>query len=379
MSGRPDVFLSAAEASGDMHAAGLVRALHRCRPDLSFEAVGGDRLRQAGALLRQDTVAKARFGLTSFLRAKEVWSMLRLLDRLWRQSPPRLVVACDSWTMNKHVLALAKKHGSQTMYYVSPQVWASRPGRVTRLAELAQKVACILPFEEAWLRERGVDATYVGHPLFDDMPPVRPRETASFPETSLRLGLNFGSRINTVRANLPGLVAAASDLRERFQGTTVVTPTVAATDELVRSLVPNWVDVACDGFDEVISTCDLVLTTSGTATLHTAAHDVPMVVVYRGSRLLWETVGKRIVQARTFALVNLLHPEFASGTRVVDEHIPWSGDPRPVVESAMQLLSGAESLEKARSLLRQVVDPLRAGHAGDAAAQMAIGLLEGRS
>ncbi|MEM1011974.1 MAG: hypothetical protein AAGI46_07110 [Planctomycetota bacterium] len=375
MPSKPDVFLSCAEASGDMHAAGLAKALIAKRHDLTIEAVGGPRLEAAGVPLVHDTVTRARFGVTSFLRAGEVWSMLRTLRRLWQASPPGLVVACDSWTMNKHVLALAREVGSETMYYVSPQVWASRPGRVEKLRQLATRVACILPFEEAWLRERGVDATYVGHPLFDDQPAVASRETSPSVDGPVRLALNFGSRLNTVKANLPGLVAAADQLRKSHDIAAVTTPTVAATHDLVTSLIPSWIEARRDAFDDVLGEADLCLTTSGTATLHTAAHGVPMVIVYRGSQFLWEIIGKRIVQTRTFGLVNLLHPSFANGTRVVDEHIPWSGDPAPIVASAERLMDDRDAFETVRRRLAEVVDPLRDGHAGQKAAAIALELL----
>jgi lipid-A-disaccharide synthase len=350
-----------------MHAAGLTRALLEGCPHLTIAAVGGDHLRDAGAEIVYETVAKARFGLSSFLRAGEVWSMLRDLRRRWRVSPPRLVVACDSWTMNKHVLKLAREFGCRTMYYVSPQVWASREGRIERLKQLADEVACILPFEEAWLRERGVRATFVGHPLFDDLPPPAPTSS----DNVLRIALNFGSRGNTVAKNMPGLLAAADQLRQQHAEASFITPVTSATRSFVQQHAPPWLELG-DDFDAVVSQATFALTVSGTATLHTAAHNVPMVVVYRGNRLLWETLGKRIVKTRTFSLVNLLHPQ---RRRVVEEIIPWSGEPRPVVAAARKLLDDPGAMERQRRELAAVVDPLRNAAAGKAAAAMALRLL----
>ena len=363
-----DVFVSCAETSGDMHAGGLVRNLLRLRPQLRVEAVGGGRLRAAGATVLHDSVARATFGLRAFGRAGEVWRMLRALRRRWRRDgPPRVVVACDSWTMNKHVLALARGFGCRTMYYVSPQVWASRPGRARRMAALTDAVACILPFEEAWLRERGVNATFVGHPLFDDLPATPPKSEHDGPP---RVAVNFGSRLGTARANLPGMLAVVGAMRRAVPGVTFATPVVPATAALVRGHA-GGIEIR-DDFDAAVAGCDLALTVSGTSTLHTAAHGVPMVVVYRANRPLWETLGRRIITTRTFALVNLLHPR---REHVVPEFVPWFGDPRPVADAAISLLTDPAARADQRARLAEVVDPLRGGGAGERAARMALALM----
>ncbi len=371
---RPDVFISCAEASGDMHAGGLTRSLLAQRPSLQIAGIGGPKLAAGGADVWHDTVSKARFGLTSFLRAGEVLKMLKDLRRRWqRDGAPRLVIGCDSWTMNKHVLKLAREFGASGMYYISPQVWASREGRVKKLAELTKAVACILPFEEQWLRDRGVNATFVGHPLFDHVgTPLT--DGVRFPDRPPHIALNAGSRQNVTKSHLPGLLAAAETLRSLYPGSTFVSPVVPATEQLVRDAAPDYIDVRLDAFDEVIADCDLALTLSGTATLQTAAYHVPMVVVYRANRVLWETIGRVLIKTDTFSLVNLLHPR---REHVVHELIPWNGKPEPLVAQAQKLLDDPAALRKQRRDLADVVEPLRKRGAGDAAAVMALGLLDG--
>ena len=233
-----DVFVSCAEHSGDAHAGGLVRSLLEQRPGLQIEAVGGHGVEAAGATLLQDTVTKAAFGLRAFGRAFEVAAMLRRLRRRWEaDGPPGLVVCCDSWTLNKHVLGLARRFGCRTFYYVSPQVWASREGRVRRMATLIDRLACILPFEEQWLRDRGVNATFVGHPLFDELPDGPPEfdPAAHFPNRPPRVAVNFGSRLGVARQNLPPLMEVVGLIRDRHPAATFVTPVVPATADYVRS------------------------------------------------------------------------------------------------------------------------------------------------
>ena len=359
-----------------MHAGGLAKALLRRRPDLRIEAVGGQHLKDAGANVLHDTVTRATFGLKAFGRAFEVMALLRQLRRRWREhGPPRLVVCCDSWTMNKHVLKLARTFGCRTMYYVSPQVWASREGRVRRMATLIDKLACILPFEEAWLRERGVDATFVGHPLFDELPDTPPTfdEAEHFPNRPPRIALNFGSRLGTAKANLPPMLEVRRLISDAFAHAKFVTPTVPATDAYVREQAGDMFHVEQNGFDDVMADADLAITVSGTATLHTAAHGVPMLIVFRGPRLLWHLVGRHIVKTRTYGLVNLLHPE---RKHVAPEFIPWFGDPRPIATKALELLENPDLLAKQRRELARVVDPLRQKGAGDNAAVIALELLD---
>lgn len=364
-----DVFISSAETSGDMHAGGLMRELLKQRPDLAVEAAGGQHLRDAGANVLFDTVTKATFGLAAFGRAGEVWAMLRQLKRRWRESgPPKLVICCDSWTLHKHVLKLAKRFGCRTMYYISPQAWASREGRTIQMARLIDRLACILPFEEQWLRDRGVNATFVGHPLFDHLPDPAVRESRD----GLHVVVNFGSRLKTAQSHLPPLMGVLDRIRAELPDVRFSTPTVATTDAHVREAVGDRVAVELDGFDRVMATADFAVTVSGTATLHTAAHGVPMVVVYRASRFLWHALGRHIVKTRTYGLVNLLHPE---RRHVVPEFIPWFGDPAPVADAALSMLRDPAALAAKRAELAAVVDPLRHRGAGANAAAIAMELL----
>src|SRR5688500_7322691 len=134
MNSPPRVFMTAAELSAERHLANLARAVLAMRPDVELEGVGGSAMREAGVTVHHETVRRARFGLGAFLRAGEVIRMLRWTRQHFREAgPPDVMVCCDSWTMNKHFLRIARELGVKTLYYVSPQVWASREGRVAKI------------------------------------------------------------------------------------------------------------------------------------------------------------------------------------------------------------------------------------------------------
>ena len=373
----PRVFISCAELSGDRHAAKLAVAIRALRPDVVLEGIGGEAMRAAGVDVRHETVRKARMGLGAFLRAREVLGILRdTREHFRRAGPPALVVCCDSWTMNKHVLALAREVGAPTLYYVSPQVWASRAGRVRRMRELIDRMAVILPFEEPWLRERGLDATFVGHPLFDELPAEAPAfdPAARFPGRPPIIALPAGSRRKVAEQNFPRQLEVARLVRAEFPRATFVTPTVAATHGIVSRLAAglDWVTVKQDAFDELVGGSDLAVCVSGTATLHTAALGVPLVAVYVGSRFLWHALGRWAIDTRTFALVNWLHPR---REHVVREFIPWFGDPRPVAAHVLDWLRHPEKLAAQRAAQAAVVDPLRRRGASENAARIAVEML----
>lgn len=370
--------MTAAEVSGDRNAAGLAAGLLRLDPAMELEGFGGPAMAAAGVSVRRDAVGRATMGLKAFLRAREVAGLLKLADRMYRQNKPDLAVCVDSWTMNKHFAALAKKHGVPVFYYVAPQAWASREGRVKRLAATVDALGCILPFEEVWFRTRGVNATFVGHPLFDTLPRDRfdaARRAGAFPT----IALLPGSRRGVARANFPRMLEVARRVRTAFPTATFLIPTTPATDAVVRPMVEglDWFSVEPESFDAVLPRCDFALTVSGTATLHTAAWGVPMAVVYAGNPVLWHAVGRWLIRTRTFAMVNLLADRTDPADHLVPEFIPWYGPTAPAADAVIALLRSPEKLAAMRSALEAVVRPLDLPGAGDRAAALAMGLIPG--
>ncbi|HZL34949.1 MAG TPA: hypothetical protein VFC78_06550 [Tepidisphaeraceae bacterium] len=396
------VFITVAEVSGDKHAAQLIASLRQIDPSLLIEGHGGPEMAAAGAIIHRDTVTRAAMGWRGFLRAGEIYKILRWTRRYFDENRPDLLIGVDSPSMNFHFARAAHERGIPALQYVAPQLWAWAPWRMKKLRRWVDRVACILPFEEEYFRAHGVAATFVGHPLFDELPARLPREPGErFPFRPPVIGILAGSRKSEAQVNLPGLLEAARRIRQAFPDATFVAPTTAATHGLVASALTEpsesenvagqtlaagaFADlgavVGLDRFDELVPRCDLCLTVSGTATLHVASFGVPMIVVYFAKSLTWNAAGRWIIRARTFALVNLLAKNASAtaaaeaGGHVVPEFVPWNGRVDTIADLAIDYLRHPEKLEAQRRELDRLVRSLDHPGASMNVAKLAMGMM----
>lgn len=414
----PLVFLSAAEPSADASAAMLARELLALRPDVTLEGLGGRALEEVGCRLLAETVSNAAMGAAAVSRALEVSRLLRRLRETWARRRPDLVVVTDSWAFHAHVARVAKSLGVPVLYYIAPQTWASRERRVRKLAHLVDRLACILPFEEPYFRAFGVEATYVGHPLWDRLPDAAfeagdsGRNDQAPGQEPPVVGVLPGSRRGVARANWPRLVRVMDELRERVPGVRFRVPlTPASVDVVNPAALPADTVAELDAVDRLVGgvggageergrghvdtpgasapcgagprrrPCDVCVCVSGTAALHVAAYRVPLLVVYHGNPVLWHLVGRWVVRTRTYSLVNLLAggPErITRGRHIVPEFIPWYGPVGPVVDETVSLLTDVTRRQAMRRELERVVRPLARRGASRRAAELALELLERR-
>ena len=371
------VFITAAEASGDQHAAELIRALKQLDPSIVVEGLGGPKMAAAGVTLLEETVGKAAMGLRGALRALDASRWLDLVGKRYRDEKPDLHICVDSSAINLPFARLAhEKFGVPVLYYIAPQLWASREGRMTQLRDWVDRVACIFPFEESYFRSHGVNATFVGHPLFDEMPPDRASRRpagARFPDAAPVIGIIPGSRRSEVSSNLPHLVDVMNGIRREFRDASFLIPTTPASHPLVIEMLRGRTDVTItlDGFDELVPRCDLVITKSGTSTVHVAAWRVPMIVVYRINPILWELVGRWLIRTRKIAMVNIL----AGQVDLVPEFIPWYGSSATVTECALEFLRHPAKLAAQREQLDALMTPIDKPGASINAAKLALSLM----
>ncbi len=325
----PRVAIIAGETSGDMLGAGLINALRARRPDLDFVGIGGPRMQAAGCECWFDASELAVMGLAEVLRHLP---RLRQIIRTTRQrvidSAPDVLVGIDAPDFNFRVEPYARRSGITTIHYVSPQVWAWRQRRVGKLHQLCDHVLCLLPFEAEFLREHGMPATFVGHPLADEIPAGLDAEPA---RTELGLGsgpvlaLLPGSRRSEVSRLGPVFADAAHWLAPRVTNlqciAAMASPEMHELFNKTRGSQPTALPIrAVVGQTRtVLQAADVVLVASGTATLETMLVNRPMVVAYRlalVSYLLARLL--RLVKLEHFSLPNVLAghgvvPEFLQG------------------------------------------------------------------
>jgi len=375
------ILFVAGDPSGDLYASMLMRELRRTRPGTRFEAAGGQLMRQAMGERDLFHCDLAGMGITGFVEpARKLPMLLRLLSSLKRRlalERPDAVVCVDYYGFNRRVLSVARAAGVPTFYYISPQVWASRPWRMRQLKRLVDRMIVIFPFEEPLYRKAGVPVSWVGHPLLDVLPPPRPEGE---PSDRLRLGLLPGSRPSELRRHLPVFLQAASRIAKDYPA---IETTVFGASSLPKRLIEPYLEAwkAPDGSPARLvyesDYCerrrqDIVLTSSGTATLENALLGLPMVVVYK---LSWPTywLARSIISVPHIAMANLL-----AGRRLVPELIQGDATPAKIAAAALDMLGSPRKLQALRRELAGLREKLGGPGATRRAAEALLSGIGGR-
>jgi lipid-A-disaccharide synthase len=373
--------ISCGEPSGDLYAGALARELFRLDPSLSIVGLGSERLRAAGAQLTADFRGLSVTGLLEVARVlPRTYSVYRRLIADAEATRPDVFVAIDFPDFNFRVAQQMHRLGVPVVYYISPQLWAWRPGRLKTMRRIADRVLVIFPFEEEIYRRANVPVEWVGHPLFDVSVPPRPRAeflaAQSVDPTRPVVALLPGSRRNEVQAILPGLVEAAALIRRRMPDAQFVLARAPhLPDELFSGLRDSTPQVTIvDGSaDAVLASADVALVASGTITVQAAMHGCPMVVVYRLSPLTYR-LGRPFVQVDTFAMANLV-----AGRKIVPELIQDDFTPDAVAEQALRLLQNPAEADRMRRDLSEVRARLGAPGASLRAAEAVLQVVTAKS
>lgn len=370
--------ISCGEPSGDLYAGALASQLRAIDPAVTITGFGGDRLRAAGASLVGDYRGLTVTGLAEVLRVlPRSYATYRRLVASAREQRPDVLVAIDFPDFNFRLAAAIRRLGVPVVYYISPQLWAWRSGRMKTMREIASHVLVIFPFEEPIYRQAGVPVTFVGHPLLDLIPPPVAR-SAFFPQVGLRtdrrtIALLPGSRPNEVKQILPTLVQAASRTAGRGDVQFLLARAPNLDDSLFAVLAGSRVPIASvEGRpDDVLATSDVVITASGTATVQAAIHECPMIIVYRLSPLTYR-LGKPFVTVDTYGMVNLI-----AGRTVAPELIQEGFTADAVLTHVTELLDNPAAYESARHALREVHERLGAPGASRRAAEAVLEVARG--
>ena len=374
------ILIVAGEASGDLHGSNLVRALKRHDPGITVSGIGGTQMEQAGVEILVPASDMAVVGLTEVLfRIGVILKARQKLKNLLRSvPPPDLLILIDYPDFNINLASLAKQWKIPVLYYISPQVWAWRKGRVNKLARRVDRIAVILPFEEDLYRKKGVDVTYVGHPLLDAIPEHSNKEEAvgklNLQNASPVIGLLPGSRREEIENLLPSMVKAVEILSSRYSHLKCVLPVAPTVSvDLVQSIISDSnVEIHISNLDiyRTLRACDLALVASGTATLETAIMGVPMIVVYRVSPMTY-WIGKKLVSVPYISLVN-----FVAGKQIVPELVQDEFNPERLAEEAFRILENRQERTDMISNLKAVKKRLGEGGASEKTDWMAIEMME---
>jgi lipid-A-disaccharide synthase len=370
--------ISCGEASGDMYAGALASELRLRAPDADIFGLGGRRLQEAGGRLVGDYGPFSVTGLSEAVRVvPRSFAMLRRLIDTARELRPHVFVAIDFPDFNFRLMAALRRLGIQIVYYVSPQLWAWRPGRMETMKAHVDRVLVIFPFEEELYRRAGVSVQFIGHPLVDLAQRGESREPflrdRGLDPAAPTVALLPGSRRNELERIVPIVTLALPLIRERVPDVQfVVACAPNIPDALFAPLVGGTdgkVVLVRDRADDVLAASDIVITASGTATIQCALHERPMVVVYRVSPLTYR-LGRPFVRVDTFAMPNLV-----AGRRIVPELIQDEFTPERTAEEALALLTDADLRARTRAALGQVRQrlglPGASGRAADAVLEVA--------
>ncbi|OWY71516.1 lipid-A-disaccharide synthase [cyanobacterium TDX16] len=360
------IFISAAEQSADEHAAAFIRAYRASHPAATFAGLAGPAMRAAGCYCFHDMTAKSAMAFAALGRIPEAWRLLRNLADYLRHEKFDAAVMVDSPALNLPIAKKCQLAGTPVLYYIAPQTWAWgwQWWRNRRVRKRINRIACLWPFEEGYFRDRGIRADYVGHPSFDHLLGVTPSDedvNRLRDNASPLITLLPGSRRHVIEEVLPGQLDVAAALAIRHRGIKFV---VAASSEESRTLIESIirgrartlplriVEGALNRAAAIVA-ADIVLVASGTVTLEVAYRNAPMIVMYNGSALAYNLIGRWLITTPHLSIPNIL-----AGREIVPEFMPYYRSVDPIIATAVEWLSTPGKLDKVRHDLAATIQPL---------------------
>ncbi|MFZ0942314.1 MAG: lipid-A-disaccharide synthase [Syntrophobacteraceae bacterium] len=369
-----EIFISAGEASGDLHGSHLARAIWSIAPQTRLSCLGGPHMQAAGV---QTIVDNRRI---SVVGGTEIVAHIRDIYGAWRRirshllaTRPALVVLIDFPDFNLHLGKFAKKIGAKVFYYICPQLWAWREGRINKIRRIADRMAVILPFEKGFYASHGIDVDYVGHPLVDimaDLPDKTQCDRLYHRFNGPLVGLLPGSRRSEINLVFDILMDAGRIISRSFPAARFLIPLASSLDARdMESRAARWslpVQVVHNDTYSAIKACDLILTASGTVTLEAAILETPMIVVYKVSGLSRQ-IGLLLIRAKFAGLPNLI-----AGKAIVPEFVREEPTGPRLAECAIKLLMTPALLDEQRLELRNIRNQLGAPGISARAARIAL-------
>lgn len=375
------IMISAGEASGDLHAANLIKALRHIESDIQVRGLGGEMLRQAGVNPLIDCSDIAVMGIVEVLaKYRTIMGVLNRMREDVKTNPPDLLILVDYQEFNFKLAEAAKAAGVKVLFYISPQVWAWRPHRVHKIGKIIDMMAVLFPFEEKFYRQANVPVRFVGNPLVDEAIPSKTRAQAlqQYKLDGIRpvIGLFPGSRRSEIKRILPIELKAARVLKQRYPDIQFILPIASSLDE--ADIAPYF-----KGYDEldvvrvkdlpydVMQVCNAIIAASGTTTLEIALMGIPSVITYRISPVSY-FILKRLVTIDHVGLVNIVAEK-----GIVKELIQHDARPDKIADEITKILDDEVYRNQMISELNQVRAKLGKEGGSNNVAQLAYEMLYG--
>ena len=351
------ILIVAGEASGDLHGGHLVRELKAQHPQLKFEGVGGKHMQDAGVSMLYDISRMGGMGLFEFVNG--LWHHVEVYRKLSREIAKgkyRAAILINYPFFNLKLAKVCKQWGCPALFYISPQVWASRKGRVKTIRKTVSKMYVILPFEEEIFREARVDVEYLGHPFIDIVQPQVSRDEAlqefELDPAVKTVGLLPGSRMSEINYLLDDMVGAARILQKELGQCQFLLPIADSIDpELIRQRLGDnslGIKMVTGRNYDVMNCSDLLIMASGSSTLEAGLFTVPMVIIYRIHPLTY-FLAKFITNITHFGLINIVAEE-----EVVPELLNEQVTPERIAAEALKVLKDPEQARAVRDRLQKV-------------------------
>lgn len=360
------VFISAGEASGDLHLAGLVSELKKLDPGIDFRGLGGDRLIATGASIDFHVSDLAAMGFTEVLRKYPFFrKVLRAISDQFESDPPDAAILVDYPGMNFRFAERLNRLGIPTVYYILPQVWAWHRSRIKKMQRWNAKLVSILPFEPEFFSEHGLEVEYYGHPLVDLVRPETAaeefRDSVGVNETEELIAVLPGSRVQEVCRILPPALSSLEIAREKLGSIRAFCrPVDRKQNDLYQRIIDNSAsraEVFNGNLYDLLQAADLTLVASGTATLEAAICKSPAIVLYRTSFLSY-IIAKNLVRVDSIALANLI-----TGEKIYPELIQSDVNPQRIAQEIISLLEEPGRRERMKARIEPVSSLLGEGNA----------------
>jgi len=372
---QPAVLLTAFEPSGDDHAAAIIKVLRKNHPDLQIFGWGGRKMEAAGATIIEYTGDDAVMGMPGLAKIKEHKRINQSIERWLVDHPIKVHIPVDSPAANFPVCKLTKASGARVVHMVAPQLWAWAPWRIRKLRRLTDHVMCVLPFEEDWFKARGVEATFVGHQLFDEPLDFEALDAqiAGWTKGEQNIAVMPGSRPGEMRKNFPLLLGAYIKLANEHPNMRgLVAATRPEIEPELRRIAqdaglswPDSLEITNSNTDAVIRWCNLAIVVSGTVTLQIAKQKRPMVIVYKLGRVLWTLVARWLIQTKFITLPNLI-----AGREISPELVPHFGGSDPIADRVVELLEDQDAFNTQVQELEEVCKVFESENASANAAKI---------